>query len=70
MLELHHLKYWAGRPDKPFSIFGRETADDLEALCRDCHLHRHAGPDKSFYADPEECAAEWDYFRHVMDKDD
>jgi hypothetical protein len=69
-LELHHLTYyWHSDPSRG-TIFGHETADDLAALCRDCHHDRHIGPDDDFIADPEECAAEWDYYNHMTTKDD
>jgi hypothetical protein len=74
-LELHHLTYtyWAGMVgdySKALDIFGHETADDLEALCRSCHLSAHQGPFDEFYADPEEAEAERDYYEHIAGKDD
>jgi hypothetical protein len=69
-LELHHRTYthpcfdWG---DHSLPIFGLETTDNLVALCRECHRSRHVGPDDVFYADPEECAAEWDYYDHFME---
>lgn len=71
-IELHHLTYDAHHgnhwPDTQ-PIFGLETPDDLKALCRICHLAKHRGPNGEFFRDPEECAAEWDYYRHVSDND-
>lgn len=65
-VELHHLTYSArpARPDKDYPIFGEETPDDLLALCRECHHAKHIGPAERFYADPEECQAEWEYYHH------
>jgi hypothetical protein len=55
-LELHHLRYLtAERPREP--IFGRESPDDLAALCRDCHHKRHLDPYGRFWVDPEDLAA-------------
>ena len=68
-LELHHLTYETDHGyEYSTPIFGRETADDLRALCGDCHLGEHIGPDDDFYEDPEECEAEWDYYDHMMGK--
>lgn len=65
-LELHHLTYDYYRDAKHWiPIFGRETPDDLRALCRDCHRGEHTGPFGEFYADPEECEAEQLYFDDV-----
>lgn len=49
-LELHH---------KHYETEGRETPDDLSALCRDCHKGEHVAPNGVFYADPQELAVEW-----------
>lgn len=74
--ELHHLTYYDPTiggchqiKHGPFWIFGKETSDDLLALCRDCHLSRHV-VNGEFYADPEEADAERDYLAHVWNKDD
>lgn len=48
--ELHH---------KHYETEGRETPDDLEALCRSCHKGRHVAPNGVFYVDPQELAVEW-----------
>ena len=58
-LELHHTSY---RTYDHEPIFGKETANDLEALCRDCHRGRHTAPDGEFWADPEEMQAEWYWY--------
>jgi hypothetical protein len=67
--ELHHRTYWiGGRPPYKYAqpIFGRETEDDLQALCRDCHLGKHiAGPFGEFFADPEDADAEEAYWDQV-----
>lgn len=52
-LELHHLHY---------ETEGCETPDDLEALCRVCHKHRHTAPNGDFYVDPQEMDAVWATF--------
>ena len=49
-LELHHVHY---------ENEGRETPDDLLAVCRNCHLREHVAPNGVFYADPQELAVEW-----------
>jgi 5-methylcytosine-specific restriction endonuclease McrA len=72
-LELHHRTYSDPRysqfwPDAP-EIFGNETPDELDALCRDCHRGRHVFMGE-FYADPEERDAEADYFDHMFNKGD
>ena len=35
-LEVHHII--------PLEYGGDETPDNLEVLCRDCHIDEHAGP--------------------------
>lgn len=62
-LEMHHVRYMTdGHSKYSQSIFGIETPNDLEALCRSCHLSRHIDPFGDFIRNPEECAAEWDYY--------
>lgn len=51
------------------SVLGKEQPEDLEWLCWDCHKSKHRGPLGEYYLNPEECAAEWEYFHHFMDKD-
>jgi 5-methylcytosine-specific restriction endonuclease McrA len=68
-LELHHTTYvWPASasyfPDT-VEIFGRETPDELLALCRGCHLGEHVAGGE-FYADPEEAESERDYRSHMM----
>jgi 5-methylcytosine-specific restriction endonuclease McrA len=71
-LELHHLRYrtdyWPDMEGGSKPIFGRETVDDLAALCRDCHHARHVDPNGGFWADPEEMAEHWAPYRWAMDK--
>jgi 5-methylcytosine-specific restriction endonuclease McrA len=55
-LEMHHLRY---RRDYGALIFGSETPDDLDALCRDCHLGRHLDPNGDYWADPEDKESHW-----------
>lgn len=55
-VELHHVRY---HRDDGSTIFGRETVDDLAALCRDCHHARHIAPDGQFWSDPSEMHAYW-----------
>lgn len=61
-LELHHLRYRT-EPDMftidGHDISGRETPDDLMALCRECHQSRHIDPAGEFWRDPEEMADHW-----------
>ena len=60
-LEPHHLRY---RIPGPLGgpIFGRETVDDLAALCRDCHHARHIAPDGTFWPDPQAMARHWERY--------
>jgi 5-methylcytosine-specific restriction endonuclease McrA len=73
-LELHHLRYWLrpGYPSLwepvPTPIFGRETVEDLAALCRDCHHSRHLDPAGEFWVDPEDMDEHWAPYRWEMDK--
>lgn len=53
-LELHHKRYFVDSLFGPVSVFGRETEDDLVALCRDCHKARHVDRDGVFWRDPED----------------
>jgi hypothetical protein len=62
-LELHHRTYG----NKADLIFGRETPQDLWALCRYCHQSRHAGPAGEYFLDPGECAVAWDRFGSSRD---
>ena len=75
-LELHHLTYKSDLSDPEaleanlaeLVIFGSETADDLVALCRECHEARHRGPGGEYVADPQECESKWDEWnRKVAD---
>ncbi len=56
-LGLHHLRYRHPRTGQ--SIFGRETARDLAALCWPCHQARHLDRNGTFWPDPEEMAEYW-----------
>lgn len=64
-LEAHHLTYRfqpyggykAPKYEKP--IYGHETPDDLDLLCRSCHHRRHIDPGGEYWADPEEMANYW-----------
>jgi hypothetical protein len=53
-LELHHLRYHTELShDYKYGgelIFGKETPNDLAALCRDCHLQRHLDPNGDYCA--------------------
>jgi 5-methylcytosine-specific restriction endonuclease McrA len=49
-LELHHMTY----EDE-----GNEDPNDLEHLCRSCHLSRHLDVNGDFWADPMEKEAYW-----------
>jgi 5-methylcytosine-specific restriction endonuclease McrA len=69
---LHHLRYWTG-PDRDMDqepIFGRETPDDLDALCWDCHQGRHRDMNGTYWRDPENMEEQWAPYRWARDKDD
>ena len=55
-LDMHHLRYTINDGHKIIDecIFGKETADDLVALCRDCHYARHRDINGDYWRDPEE----------------
>jgi len=57
-LELHHLRYHTDDWRRE-SILGKETPNDLAALCRWCHHQRHIDPNGEFWADPQEMAEHW-----------
>ena len=60
-LEMHHLHY---------DTVGIETPDDLEALCRSCHLGRHLDENGEFWRDPVEMEHHWQPYYDALDKDD
>lgn len=67
-LELHHKRYHtddAWRTD----IRGRETPDDLVALCRACHLSRHIDPNGEWWNDPVAMAEHWEEYFAALEKD-
>jgi len=69
-LEIHHLRYTT-EPDmygNTESIRGKETPDDLRALCRDCHFARHIDPSGTFWRDPQEMAEQWAPYFAEMEK--
>jgi 5-methylcytosine-specific restriction endonuclease McrA len=49
-LELHHETY---------AHVGRESPDELTALCRSCHRRRHIDLLGDWWNDPEEMKAYW-----------
>jgi 5-methylcytosine-specific restriction endonuclease McrA len=59
-LEMHHMTY-ENEWEKP---------EDLEHLCRDCHLSRHLDANGDFWADPMEKEAYWATYYSELDKDD
>lgn len=72
-LELHH-RWYERQPDVvltkhdmyPESVLGKETPDDLMALCRHCHLSRHVDDvTDEFYARPDELEDERAYRDHM-----
>jgi hypothetical protein len=75
-IELQHLRYYGechcNRPDKCHCdirpIFGRETLDDLAALCRGCHHARHVDPSGEFWPDPQEMAEYWEAYYWAISK--
>src|SRR5262245_48506742 len=68
-LEMHHLRYEVWNYKEPEIIFGRETPDDLAALCRYCHQQRHIDLNGDWWNDPEEMAAHWAGYWWEMGKD-
>ena len=71
-LELHHRTYRRSihdPADEDDTIFGYETPEDLDALCRDCHHRRHVDLNGDFWADPEERADHWWYFNEQMERE-
>jgi len=56
LLELHHVHYRTA---------GEEEPDDLRALCRDCHYHKHMLLSGEFCADPEEVEHEREAYDHA-----
>jgi len=70
-LELHHTTYSVWTPRGPDEwIFGKETPDDLRALCRDCHADAHRVPSGDYEPDPEEALHQREAFGHALDRDD
>lgn len=68
-LELHHLRYWEdlrAHPKYMVSILGKETPEDLLALCRQCHYGRHIHPHTGeYFLIPEELEEELAYISHM-----
>ncbi len=60
-LQLHHLHY---------ESVGRETPEDLTALCDDCHRGCHHDLDGNFWRDPREKEWHWEAFWDALSKDD
>lgn len=56
--------------DESEGIFGHEDPGVLRALCRECHRSEHIDPYGEFSGDIDEVQGEWDYYHHMMDKDD
>lgn len=74
-LEMHHLRYRiddfrCGKRNFGGLIFGHETENDLDALCRDCHLQRHLDINNDFWVDPEERDDHWFGYFWALEKDD
>jgi len=63
-LDMHHLRYTINDGHKIIDecIFGKETADDLVALCRDCHYARHRDINGDYWRNPEEMEDHWWYY--------
>jgi len=71
-LTMHHLRYFT-EPDQYGDselISGKETPDDIELLCWDCHKSRHRDPNGDYWHDPQEMEGEWAQFHNSCDKDD
>lgn len=74
-LELHHTTYdlidvtgYAKHIGE--AIFGFETPEVLEALCRECHHHRHLDPNGEFWPDPKEMEVYWASYYDELEKDE
>jgi 5-methylcytosine-specific restriction endonuclease McrA len=67
----HHIVYEREIEQniKSESVFGDERPNELQWLCWSCHQAKHRGPLGEFYLDPQEAAAEWNYYHHLMEKD-
>jgi len=69
-LELHHLRYETMLMGDIVSIHGRETPDDVDLLCRNCHHQRHIGPlSGAFHRDPVEVENEQFDLERMMSAD-
>ena len=67
-LELHHIHYEVNVHGKFYSVKGRETPDDLEALCRDCHYARHRDINGDFWLLQEEKEAYWSTYYEAEER--
>jgi len=61
-LDMHHLAYEVLVSGEIIDIFGRETPDDIAALCRDCHYARHRDRNGDYWRDPSEMESYWATF--------
>ena len=57
-LEQHHLHY---------ENEGNERPEDLQALCRACHLSQHVDANKDFWPDPQEMQDHWRRFYEELE---
>lgn len=67
-LEMHHLRYHIDTQWGPEPIEGREESNDLDGLCRGCHLNRHLDMNRDFWADPVEKEVYWTTYWSEMEK--
>ena len=68
-LELHHVTYHTWGPRGPNElIFGRETPEDLRALCRECHGAAHKNAAGEYEWDPEEAEGERERYLEQLAK--
>jgi hypothetical protein len=71
---LHHLRYFteiemiSGDLVGGDPIDGRETADDLAALCWDCHQDRHRDPNGEYWRDPQDMEEHWAGYYQELEK--
>ena len=68
-LTLHHLTYTVSiNGDSPEPIYGKETPDDLVALCWPCHKSRHLDINGDYWRDPTDMEAHWSTYYEEMNR--
>jgi 5-methylcytosine-specific restriction endonuclease McrA len=68
-LTLHHLRYDKGPNEGWESICGKETPDDLVALCWSCHQAEHRDLFGTYYYNPDEAAGFREQQQRLIDKE-